>query len=138
MENNKRENERISKNKERSGSKMADISVNEYVRTKLGIAKVEHYEDDIPHHTIWYTADRALDHVCFLIRDKDVIKHSFNLIDLIEVGDYVNGERVIQKDDDGIYIGLPEDYGWIGKNFIDTILTKENFKSMEYEVREDE
>ena len=31
------------------------------------------------------------------VKEKDIIKHSFNLIDLIEVGDYVNGNIVTDK-----------------------------------------
>ena len=31
------------------------------------------------------------------VKEKDITKHSFNLIDLIEVGDYVNGNIVTDK-----------------------------------------
>ena len=72
-----------------------------------------------------------------------------NLIDLIEVGDYVNGELVIAKDSDNrLYVpedlGQPYDrefsngcfeYTLLDKNFeIKSIVTKEQFNSVKYEV----
>jgi hypothetical protein len=71
-----------------------------------------------------------------------IVKHSKNIIDLIEVGDYVNGYfcRYITDIDTG------EDYlcnydlnemRWIPIKDIDileTIVTKEQFTSMEYRL----
>ena len=62
---------------------------------------------------------------------KNIIKSSPNIIDLIEVGDYVNGECVISVDSievytrDGMY--LNED--------IKSIVTKEQFEAMKYEIK---
>lgn len=59
-----------------------------------------------------------------------------NIIDLIEVGDYVNGERVaeIYKDREHpiIYLEHWEDY--IFDKEIDNVVTKEQFASMEYKI----
>lgn len=65
---------------------------------------------------------------------KDIIKASHNIMDLIEVGDYVNGERVQfitnkgQLLSDGGY-DILEKY-----NDISSIVTKEQFNSIKYEV----
>ena len=68
---------------------------------------------------------------------KHIIKSSPNIIDLIEVGDYVNGYKVSYSN--GFY------YYWddmFNKNTIETnkdiksIVTKEQFESMEYKVKE--
>ena len=66
-----------------------------------------------------------------------IIKSSPNIIDLIEVGDYVNGRIV----NDYIYL---DKLGLIGltelekedEKFIKSIVTKEQFKSMEYKVND--
>lgn len=73
---------------------------------------------------------------------KKIIKASFNIIDLIEVGDYVNGEKVDFKNEfeDDYYI---KGYGGNGfeidfehQEDIETIVTKEQFEGMQYKVGE--
>ena len=74
-----------------------------------------------------------------VILRNDVIKARDNLIDLIEVGDYVNGGKVTEemikmRDEQGVF-GLPDK----NKVFIDeikikNIVTKEMFDSVKYEV----
>lgn len=61
---------------------------------------------------------------------------SENIIDLIEVGDYVNGQEVIEvrKQDGKIYLMtgyVPQTYI---KEEIKTIVTHEQFRSIEYKV----
>ncbi len=80
---------------------------------------------------------------------KDIIKSSPNIIDLIEVGDYVNGVRV----DEIIYIGhgkledleiafrykyyFEKDVVYtLKEQDIKTIVTKEQFENMEYRIGE--
>jgi hypothetical protein len=63
-----------------------------------------------------------------------MIKHSPNIIDLIEVGDYVNGYPVIDIGQDYICVcdfGKSED---LIEEDIKTIVTKEQFESMKYKV----
>lgn len=70
--------------------------------------------------------------VCFQINN--IVKHSKQLIELIEVGDYVNGKYVteINKYKDGkSIIAL---IGIIGEKDIQTILTKEQFEVNCYKV----
>lgn len=67
------------------------IEVGMYARTDRGkIGKFhketgEYYELEYPRN------------VCDLIFKNRVIKASYNIIDLIEVGDYVNGYKIIKK-----------------------------------------
>ena len=69
---------------------------------------------------------------------KDIKKYikvvSPNIIDLIEVGDYVNGCIVINKKNDTIQIIqliIPFD---LKEKDIKSIVTKEQFKNMEYKI----
>lgn len=111
------------------------MKVGDYVRTDIGIGK--------------YISDNEIQ-----FRDgkgkatyRDVIKSSSNIIDLIEVGDYVNGYRVYEIKDNCIMVGYKcfknefdneEDflYQTIYTNDIKSIVTKECFESMEYKVGE--
>lgn len=64
-----------------------------------------------------------------------IIKASHNIINLIEVGDYVNGERVQYKTYSEQLISDGE-YDILKKyQDIKTIVTKEQFESMKYEVK---
>ncbi len=66
--------------------------------------------------------------------ESDIVNHSFNIIDLIEVGDYVNGCIVINKKNDTIQIIqliIPFD---LKEKDIKSIVTKEQFKNMEYKI----
>ena len=101
------------------------LEVGMYVRTKLGsITKIENevslvrYIGEIPN-----------------------VRFSHNIIDLIEVGDYVNGEKVGYIDDcDGAMKEYYYDYEDVEKDCghyfeeIKSIVTKEQFESMKYEV----
>ena len=64
-------------------------------------------------------------------------KTSFNIIDLIEVGDYVNGVEVEEINDKEIM--LVDTHLWIDKEvanrLIESIVTKEMFDSIKYEVK---
>lgn len=63
---------------------------------------------------------------------KDIVKSSPNIIDLIEVGDYVNGFPIIGKTDNEL---LAVGFMKFEENDIKSILTKEQFESMEYKVK---
>lgn len=80
----------------------------------------------------------------FITYDR-VVKHSKNIKKLIEAGDYVNGYKVISVDYDveNPYIDCIEldlnnnyQYNFISINQIKSIVTKEQFQSMEYKVGE--
>lgn len=134
---------------------MSDIEVGEYIRTKYGvIAKLECIEEDADEEYKFYVFGNTLyrdygEPIDFLIEDEiesDVKAHSKNIIDLIEVGDYVNGEEVIivygydeeGNDKDNLGICLVDDdyayYKYLEEIDIKTIVTKEQFNSIKYEV----
>ena len=78
-----------------------------------------------------------------------ILKASYNIIDLIEVGDYVNGQRVnyINKDSDyftfkfgsadyTLKSNFNSDNKYLAKEDIKSIVTKEQFESCMYKVGE--
>ena len=71
------------------GREMEEIEVGEYVRTNTGL--ILKYDDENEKTFI----DNFL--TCQKIMKERIVKHSKQLIDLIEEGDYVNGYRVTDK-----------------------------------------
>lgn len=71
--------------------------------------------------------------LCAYKRD-EITKASFNLIDLIEVGDYVNGSKVSIIENNGKALGVYEDY--IYENEIKEVLTHEQYEANCYKVVE--
>ena len=61
---------------------------------------------------------------------------SFDITDLIEVGDYVNGHEVKAKQSGvkRIYIAEDENYVWLYEEDIKSIVTKEQFEQVSYKV----
>ena len=77
-------------------------------------------------------------HECETCFSDFIIKHSKNIIDLIEVGDYVNEERINDK----WYDYANNEYHLVTKankhifaDNIKSIVIKEQFKLIEYEVK---
>ena len=113
------------------------IKVGDYVRTKYGIAK--YISDKATRVTIYKVIDKDIvyDNVDGwedVLLDNEIIKSSPNIIDLIEIGDYVNGGIVINKKNDTIQIIqliIPFD---LKEKDIKSIVTKEQFESMEYKI----
>ena len=75
------------------------------------------------------------------VGDDDIIgEPSFDLIDLIEVGDYVNGEKVTEtmikmRDEQGVF-GLPDHYRmFVDEIHIKSVVTKEQFEDIKFEVK---
>lgn len=69
----------------------------------------------------------------FYINKGTIKKASHNIIDLIEVGDYINGFPVIHKENDILKCGLLVQFK---ENEIKSIVTKEQFEQMAYKVGE--
>ena len=73
----------------------------------------------------------------------EIINTSFNLIDLIEVGDYVNGEKVtsaepVDEKDTDRYLGFGNyDYYIHTSEDIKSVVTKEQFNACKYVVERD-
>ena len=106
---------------------MEEIKVGDFVRSKSGvIGKV------IGIHTIEkYKYHYISTFVCY--ETEDITKHSPNIIDLIEVGDYVNGELVASVGDGRVEIGEGHT---LSNEKIESVVTKEQFNSMKYIVKE--
>ena len=104
------------------------------VPIQIGKITEVHYEET--ENDYFYLTDNGL-----VIGEDNLIKEpSHNIIDLIEVGDYVNGYKVadIDKGKYSVFIEEPKDYVWqcLWNNDIKSIVTKEQFNSMEYKVNE--
>ena len=117
-----------------------------YVRTKVGkIAKIiNKYDNSGSLHNenfVWVLDDSSV----LALHSQKVVKASYNLIDLIEKGDYVNGKRVYNISIvDGLkYLDVEsEDYladmPFINADQITSVVAKEQFESIKYEVKKDE
>lgn len=116
---------------------MEEIKVGEYVRTKQG--KIRQLKSIVAQY---YITDRLHINDNNQFKIEDIIKHSPNIIDLIEVGDYVNGERVIdiaQGEIKAIYTeNIEQKLALIPKTNKDikSIVTKQQMEAMEYKVGE--
>ena len=112
------------------------IEVNEYVRTKNGVIDKVDALYGMIENTVHLENQKWFD-------IKNITKHSKQLIDLIEVGDYVNGHLVVDVDDINtgcmreVYCEDDEDFG-LWNEHINTIVTKEQYKSVEYIVKEEQ
>ena len=125
------------------------LEVGDYIRTKKGkIAKIISKEDvssSLHRKEIVFILDIG-DRLA--IHSKKVTKSSKNIIDLIEVGDYVNGYKVTAiynpNGDDIFNFTLIMEHGYktinpyIKHYPIKSIVTKEQFDSMKYEVDSNE
>lgn len=117
---------------------MEEIKIREYVRTKEGnIYKITSYDKETnKYHSLegkfW-----------FIIFPRDIVKHSPNIIDIIECGDYVNGMKVLE-----VCINSPSG-SWLEvdcnktsedctlwNDDIKDVVTKEQFNQMKYIVGE--
>ena len=116
---------------------MNKIEKGMYIRTKYGkIGEIEGYISDLIYDYI-LTKDKEL------VVKKDITKASYNIIDLIEEGDYVNGVKVtfkaITKHENKLYT-TPDNLNSSNVEFIldnsdiKSIVTKEQFKNMEYKI----
>lgn len=99
-----------------------EIEIGDYVRTKKG-------------KIFQYGKGRA-----YLGKDNAIVNHSKNIIDLIEVGDYVNGKEVYIQDGK-LAVELAEHippYELLENIEIETILTKEQYTRNCYTVERKE
>ena len=119
------------------------LEVGMYVRTKAGmIAKIIDKRDvsgSLHREEIVFILDNGNR---LALHSQKVVKASHNIIDLIEVGDYVNGYPVyetIEHPDNTRAIVIADDNKSIiweeSSQYIKSIVTKEQFESMKYEVK---
>lgn len=119
---------------------MNNIEIGEYVRTDFGYilkntaSEHKHIIDNIEERDNKFIYGR-------------IVKHSKNLIDLIEVGDYVNGYKVVEtfkdsKKENELWLSVVVSSKMIkeplreyfDKEMIKSIVTKERFEEIEYKV----
>ena len=134
-----------------------EIKVEDWVRTKDGqIYKIEdgtEFYEDIVNVGVGIIPDVDgiwVDKEHFTYVDKrDIVKHSSNLIDLIQEDDFVNGDRVVAvdytEDENGNYIDvlgimeIDDDYAYpieLRVINIREVVTKEMMESISYKVKE--
>lgn len=120
-----------------------ELNVGMYVRTKHnGIGKIIDYINDPTHYFIkCYKLDRDYVNCEEYITETDVLKASYNPIELLEVGDYVNGKKVIDKWEEPsgafagqIFIKLDGEDTVPTMRKIETIATKEQFEQIQYRI----
>lgn len=116
------------------------MKVGDYVRTKKGIKQIYKIDNN---KTKWkylfklkeQDGDGCID-LGFLCDDDIIGEPSDKPIDLIEVGDYVNGNKVLEKEDYLLWLfdNDKHDTLYFNDGDIKSIVTKEQFESMEYKV----
>ena len=108
------------------------LEVGMYVRTKNnGIAKIKSFHSNI------YDDYICISHCFDLVRKKEITRASHNIIDLIEVGDYVNGYKVAHTTKSLLGFEDGQDGDWyLSNENIKSIVTKEQFESMSYKMGE--
>lgn len=119
------------------------LEVGMYVRTEYGISKIENispneYDKEHDYIELKNFVFDGLDTQAFFTTDK-ILKASHNIIDLIEVGDYVNGSKVQEIGEGYVeieeYSGLNNDMPFVVKTEdIKSIVTKEQFESIKYSL----
>lgn len=123
---------------------MEEIKVGEYVRTEKGsIGKFKSYGiDDVDEKIVYFKNNKGT--TC--VDENEIVKHSLSIIDLIEVGDYVNGREVKHI---AMFEGFPN-YpkliftderhlipGETAENKdIKSIVTREQFSNIEYRLED--
>lgn len=118
-----------------------EIEVGEYGRTNLGniikFAWIEKEPGIIDNRKVILVdkMKETVDHFYYFKRNEIITKHSKNIIDLIEVGDYVNGYRV-ERYLDGDLVLEDEIKSILKKTIIEEILTHEQYENNCYRLEE--
>ena len=110
-----------------------ELEVGQFARLKSGyICKIININDFREPNMKYGVEANYLKDVMF-IGDDDVVKASYNIIDILEKGDYVNGFPVIHKENDILKCGLLVQFK---ENEIKSIVTHEQIEQMAYKVVE--
>ena len=125
-----------------------------YVRTKSGIARIVEFRERENNLSCYYLdrnimeEDKCLSNCIYDYKyyKEQILKVSYDIIDLIKPGDYVNGYKVSFKDKDykpfvqcdyPVQEGTTNHYRFY-EEAIYLIVTKEQFESMKYIVERDD
>lgn len=119
-----------------------EIDVGEYVKLKDGNIRKVSRVDKRQHYTYVYS-ENGFYHIPL----DEIAKHSKNIINLIQEGDYVNGKEIILIDNNIGGLEKSVIYGYkykdetrlwnIYEKDIKSIVTKEQFSSVEYLLEEE-
>lgn len=130
------------------------LEVGMYVRTKNGIAKIRSFNGNEKKEYDKFSLDNDIIEDDGLYHDiynyeyylSQIVKASHNIIDLIEVGDYVNGVRIDELShnrftnakavttNNSLRKDTSKQY-WFENEDIKSIVTKEQFEAMKYEIK---
>lgn len=109
------------------------LKENEYIRTNLGnILKYTGKEKEFIDKHLSISNKKDIE---FL---GTIVKHSKNIIDLLEVEDYVNGERILDITGDYVHTNETDHNKFYLEKHIRTILTKEIYQANCYTVERKE
>lgn len=75
-----------------------EIKENEFIRTKTG--KIDKVINNNYYMSQYIECEKRI------VEKENIVKHSFNIIDLIEVGDFVNGVLVTGKESTLLYTDI--------------------------------
>lgn len=112
---------------------MEEIKVGEYVRLNDGTIGKYNINKN------WINVVETNDKYIGFDIETDIVKHSKNIIDLVEAGDYVNGLEVykgkVANGEEKLLVGSYMINGMALEVVnIKTIVTKEQFASLEYKI----
>ena len=109
---------------------MEKIEVGEYVRTKSG--KFDKVINNNYYMPQYIECEKSI------VNKENIVKHSKNIIDLIEASDYVNGiliEDIEEIDNKKVFYSNGEMIAWTNRDKgIETILTKEQYIQNCYKI----
>ena len=116
-----------------------ELEVGQFVRTDNGIiGKIYEKIGDM-----FTYKDSNRDYITYDLLHSEIIKASYNIIDILEVGDYVNGKQVIEtyyKSDEKWHLEIVDSrlltHDELKHVNIQSIVTKEQFEQMAYKVGE--
>lgn len=122
------------------------LEVGQFVRLKSGyICKIININDFREPNMKYGVEANYLKDVMF-IGDDDVVKASYNIIDILEVGDYVNGQKIVdigcltngpRKGTKVIdYYITPNAVSYLENEDIKSVITHEQIEQMAYKVED--
>lgn len=113
------------------------LEVGQFVRTKSGyICKIINVNDFREPNMKYGVEANYLKDVMFIGND-DIVKGSYNIIDVLEVGDYVNGYYVEDVLKAFVNVAVGSNYfqsPTIYEKDIKSVVTKERFENMKYRI----
>ena len=119
-----------------------EIKVGEYGRTNLGniikFAWFQNNETGETYRNKVILVDKMTTEIYpfyYFKKDEYIVKHSSNLIDLIQCGDYVNGEQITDIWNGNRISSVKSNFN---EEDIKNIVTKEQFESIIYKVKQEE